>query len=105
MFEYQVVFAAKMLVVSFTHVDDGEMLVVRRSSSDRQNLGLLPGDVLVAINGKSVSDFSISAFDILREHCTVCPPSEDEERSRSFLIGRVEQSFSASFRRLEDGDA
>merc|ERR1719295_730757 len=105
MFEFQVAFAAaERVIVSFTHVDDGETVVIEHSNpyAGSQHLGLLrgllPGDLLVAINGKSVPDFS-SAFDMFRAHCFVVGDP------RSFLVTKVEESFSASFRRLEDGDA
>jgi len=86
MIEYEVEIAERPLGVRFAHADRGETVVVHLVLENKvgYKLGLLPGDILIAINGKSVLDnSSASALEQFRAQ---------------------QLPFSASFRRFEDDD-
>lgn len=86
MIEYEVEIAERPLGVRFAHADRGETVVVHLVLENKvgHKLGLLPGDILIGINGKSVLDISSSqALELFR--------------SQSL-------PFKASFRRFEDDD-
>jgi len=86
MIEYEVGIEERPLGVRFAHADRGETVVVHLVLENKvgHKLGLLPGDILIAINGKSVLDMSsASALELFRSQ---------------------QLPFKASFRRFEDDD-
>jgi hypothetical protein len=86
MIEYEVEIAERPLGVRFAHADRGETVVVHLVLENKvgHKLGLLPGDILIAINGSSVLDRSSSeALELFRGQ---------------------QLPFKASFRRFEDDD-
>eukprot|EP01083_Nonionella_stella_P230845 815680_1 len=86
MIEYEVEIGERPLGVRFAHADRGETVVVHLVLENKvgHKLGLLPGDILIAINGKSVLDISSSeALELFRGQ---------------------QLPFKASFRRFEDDD-
>eukprot|EP01083_Nonionella_stella_P276634 940006_1 len=86
MIEYEVEIGERPLGVRFAHADRGETVVVYLVLENKvgHRLGLLPGDILIAINGKSVLDISSS------------------EALELFRGQKV--PFKASFRRFYDDD-
>lgn len=86
MIEYEVGIEERPLGVRFAHADRGETVVVHLVLENKvgHKLGLLPGDILIAINGQSVLDIS---------------SSEALDRFRGQQL-----PFKASFRRFEDDD-
>lgn len=86
MIEYEVGIEERPLGVRFAHADRGETVVVHLVLENKvgHQLGLLPGDILIAINGESVLDSS--SADAL-------------EKFRGQQL-----PFKASFRRFEDDD-
>eukprot|EP00483_Globobulimina_turgida_P012973 UN12997 len=86
MIEYEVEIGERPLGVRFAHADRGETVVVHLVLENKvgHKLGLLPGDILISINGKSVLDISSSeALELFRGQ---------------------QLPFKASFRRFEDDD-
>ena len=86
MIEYEVTIGERPLGVRFAHADRGETVVVHLVLENKvgHKLGLLPGDILISINGKSVLDVSSSeALELFRGQSL---------------------PFKASFRRFEDDD-
>eukprot|EP01084_Bolivina_argentea_P276682 472155_1 len=86
MIEYEVEIGERPLGVRFAHADRGETVVVHLVLENKvgHKLGLLPGDILIAINSKSVLDISSSeALELFRGQ---------------------QLPFKASFRRFEDDD-
>jgi len=86
MIEYEVEIGERPLGVRFAHADRGETVVVHLVLENKvgHKLGLLPGDILIAINGESVLEKSSSeALGVFRGQ---------------------ELPFKASFRRFEDDD-
>mmetsp|Transcript_42763 Transcript_42763/g.70581 ORF Transcript_42763/g.70581 Transcript_42763/m.70581 type:complete len:379 (-) Transcript_42763:147-1283(-) len=86
MIEYEVEIEERPLGVRFAHADRGETVVVHLVLENKagHKLGLLPGDILLAVNGVSVLDkSSAEALELFRGQ---------------------ELPFKASFRRFEDDD-
>eukprot|EP01084_Bolivina_argentea_P064844 118211_1 len=86
MIEYEVEIGERPLGVRFAHADRGETVVVHLVLENKvgHKLGLLPGDILIAINGKSVLDIT---------------------SSKALELFRSQQlPFKASFRRFDDND-
>eukprot|EP00486_Rosalina_sp_Unknown_P011725 CAMPEP_0201577690 /NCGR_PEP_ID=MMETSP0190_2-20130828/24175_1 /ASSEMBLY_ACC=CAM_ASM_000263 /TAXON_ID=37353 /ORGANISM="Rosalina sp." /LENGTH=311 /DNA_ID=CAMNT_0048009981 /DNA_START=72 /DNA_END=1004 /DNA_ORIENTATION=- len=86
MIEYEVEIGERPLGVRFAHADRGETVVVHLVLENKvgHKLGLLPGDILIAINGESVLEKS---------------------SSEALQLFRVQElPFKASFRRFEDDD-
>jgi len=86
MIEYEVGIEERPLGVRFAHADKGETVVVHLVLENKvgHKLGLLPGDILIAINGQSVLGQS---------------SAEALEHFRAQQL-----PFKASFRRFEDDD-
>ena len=86
MLEFVVEIESRPLGVRFAHADRGETVLVHLVLENKlgHKLGLLPGDILIAVNNKSVLDIkSTEALNLFRQ--TQCP-------------------FNASFRRFDDDD-
>ncbi len=86
MIEYEVEIRERPLGVWLVHADRGQTVVVNSVLENKvgHKLGLLPGDMLININGKSVLDISSSeALELFRGQ---------------------QLPFKASFRRFEDDD-
>jgi len=86
MIEYEVEINGRPLGVRFAHADHGETVVVHLVLEGKigHQLGLLPGDILIAVNGQSVLNL---------------PSSEALE-----IFRKQEIPYKATFRRFEDDD-